>query len=393
MQMAVPIVPYRELFKRPVQKSLCWYQCLWRESHLSAEVWTYYSSFQLFSVHSLRSMTLAARPLHNVNIIWSLMKLENSRDWLQLGLGWVAVPGSDPGAAWDGNSARQLAPLRSRPAETPSKVWQWLSDQPDNTDTNNFLSIVWQYIRREFLNVGDFYKPIVPLRMSQLRNLWPTPWLWRVVRLLASPGPGSVSRLESGKISCSRSSQQLSNDVAHLAVMKHFQRLKTSGHGSAMGKWLLRLWSDGCHMTGLFTFYIVWTQRILDRGRPSCLNGGGWLTTCLFTWPGCAATATISSRTHRFGPVKLSVSCRKNLYHCLSLYICLVSEFCLFQKISVIVTSVWEFNCYKTGTRPKHVLIKSWKPQQWCDLLESRLWLSPNCKFSVYRRLVICRVV
>ena len=39
---------------------------------------------------------------------------------------------------------------------------------------------------------------------------------------IASPGPGSVSRLESGKISCSRSSQQLSNDVAHLAVMKHF---------------------------------------------------------------------------------------------------------------------------------------------------------------------------
>ena len=76
----------------------------------------------LLSVHSLRSMTLAARPLHNVNIIWSLMKLENSRDWL--GLGWVAVPGSVPGAAWDGNSARQLAPLRSRPAETPSKVWQ-----------------------------------------------------------------------------------------------------------------------------------------------------------------------------------------------------------------------------------------------------------------------------
>ena len=34
----------------------------------------------LLSVHSLRSMTLAARPLHNVNIIWSLMKLENSRD-------------------------------------------------------------------------------------------------------------------------------------------------------------------------------------------------------------------------------------------------------------------------------------------------------------------------
>ena len=39
----------------------------------------------LSSIHSLpqlraQSMTLAARPLHNVNIIWSLMKLENSRD-------------------------------------------------------------------------------------------------------------------------------------------------------------------------------------------------------------------------------------------------------------------------------------------------------------------------
>ena len=37
--------------------------------------------------------------------------------------------------------------------------------------------------------------------------------------------PGSVSRLESGKISCSLSSQQLFNDVAHLAVMKHFYPL------------------------------------------------------------------------------------------------------------------------------------------------------------------------
>ena len=43
------------------------------------------------------------------------MKLENSRDWLQLGLGWVAVPGSGPGAAaWDGNSARLALPRSSQ---------------------------------------------------------------------------------------------------------------------------------------------------------------------------------------------------------------------------------------------------------------------------------------
>ena len=43
------------------------------------------------------------------------MKLENSRDWLQLQLGWVAVPGSGQGAAaWDGNSARLALPRSSQ---------------------------------------------------------------------------------------------------------------------------------------------------------------------------------------------------------------------------------------------------------------------------------------
>ena len=63
----------------------------------------------LSSIHSLRSVPSLWlwRPLHTVNIIWSLMKLENSRDWLQLWLGWAAVPGSGPGAAaWKLSSAR-----------------------------------------------------------------------------------------------------------------------------------------------------------------------------------------------------------------------------------------------------------------------------------------------
>ena len=179
--------------------------------------------------------------------------------------------------------------------------------------------------------------------------------------------PGSVSRLESGKISCSLSSQQLFNDVAHLAVMKHFYPLINSGQGSAMWELLLRLLSDGCHMTGLFTFYIVWTQRILDRGRPSCLDGG-WLTTCLFTWPGCAAT--ISSRTHRFWPVRLSVSCRMSLYHLAIVWTYLYC-ICVFRDVNIDDTKCWAdtiltdgLNCYEIETRPRHVLIKRREPQK-----------------------------
>ena len=62
-------------------------------------------------------------------------------------------------------SSPRLAPVQ--PAETPSKVWQWLGDQHDNRARNNFLNMVWQLIRRTFYNGWNFYKPYVSLRMSQ----------------------------------------------------------------------------------------------------------------------------------------------------------------------------------------------------------------------------------
>ena len=140
-------------------------------------------------------------------------------------------------------------------------------------------------------------------------------------------------------------------------------------------------------MTGLFTFYIVWTQRILDRGRPSCLDGG-WLTTCLFTWPGCAAT--ISSRTHRFWPVRLSVSCRMSLYHLAIVWTYLYC-ICVFRDVNIDDTKCWAdtissdgLNCYKTETKPRHVLIKRRKPQKLRFDSKSRLWRSAIRKFSIY---------
>lgn len=147
--------------------SLCWYQCSSdRDVSVSCQQ-THEHFIQVFNVIQL--FTPPAPCPAPAQCEYNLVSHETWK------LAWLApAPARLGGSArlgagscclgWKLSSPR-LAPVQ--PAETPSKVWQWLSDQHDNRARNNFLNMVRQLIRRTFFNGRDFYKPYVFLRMSQ----------------------------------------------------------------------------------------------------------------------------------------------------------------------------------------------------------------------------------